>query len=371
MRLIRQLSIPLIKVSMHEYVLNLHMHTRYSDGHGSHGDIITAAQRTGIDAVFVTDHNVLVQGIEGYYPKNENEEKKILLLVGEEIHDQTRKPQKNHLLIMGANRELTTIAEQPQHLIDAARNAGGLTFLAHPFDASAPKFGEDDISWVDWDITGFTGIELWNGLSEFKSLLKTYLGAFFYAYFPKFIATGPPKESLAKWDELTSNGTQMVAIGGSDAHALPVSMGPLKRILFQYDFHFRAINTHIYTEDELTGEVESDKTQIIEALKMGRAFIGYDLPASTRGFRFTAHSSDGIAWMGEKIPLEGGITLQIRLPQPASIDLIRNGELIKSTQPRDTYSYTVRDTGVYRVEVYLNYLGKKRGWIFSNPLYIR
>ena len=50
---------------MHEIVVNLHMHTRYSDGTGTHKDIAHAAIKTGLDAVIVTDHNVLVQGVEG------------------------------------------------------------------------------------------------------------------------------------------------------------------------------------------------------------------------------------------------------------------------------------------------------------------
>ena len=52
---------------MHEIVVNLHMHTRYSDGSGTHKDIAEAAMQTGLDAVIVTDHNVLVLGVEGYY----------------------------------------------------------------------------------------------------------------------------------------------------------------------------------------------------------------------------------------------------------------------------------------------------------------
>ena len=52
---------------MHEIIVNLHMHTRYSDGSGTHKDIAEAAMKTGLDAVIVTDHNVLVQGLEGYY----------------------------------------------------------------------------------------------------------------------------------------------------------------------------------------------------------------------------------------------------------------------------------------------------------------
>ena len=64
---------------MHEIVVNLHMHTRYSDGSGSHKDIAQAAIKAGLDAVIVTDHNVLVQGLEGYYRVGRS---RVLLLIG-------------------------------------------------------------------------------------------------------------------------------------------------------------------------------------------------------------------------------------------------------------------------------------------------
>ena len=92
---------------MHEISVNLHMHTTYSDGHASHSDIARSALRAGIDVVIVTDHNVYVEGPEGYYTEDE---RRVLLLVGEEIHDQQRVPQKSHLLVFGAGRELATLA---------------------------------------------------------------------------------------------------------------------------------------------------------------------------------------------------------------------------------------------------------------------
>ena len=86
---------------MHEISVNLHMHTVYSDGHATHTDIARAALRAGIDVVIVTDHNVYVDGPEDYYHDGD---RRVLLLVGEEIHDQARLPQKSHLLVFGAGR---------------------------------------------------------------------------------------------------------------------------------------------------------------------------------------------------------------------------------------------------------------------------
>ncbi|TFH33398.1 MAG: PHP domain-containing protein, partial [Anaerolineales bacterium] len=147
----------------HEIVGNLHMHTRYSDGDGDHEDIARAALDAGLDFVVVTDHNVWVSGMDDYYYLGP---KRVLLLTGEEVHDQGRQPQKNHLLIYEARRELAQFAQNPQSLIDRAIETGGLAFLAHPTDPAAPAFNEDDLSWVDWSVRGYHGLELWNFMSE-------------------------------------------------------------------------------------------------------------------------------------------------------------------------------------------------------------
>ncbi len=353
---------------MHEIVVNLHMHTRYSDGTGTHKDIARAAIQAGIDAVIVTDHNVLVQGMEGYY-KEKN--KRVLMLIGEEIHDQDRDPQKNHLLAFGAGRELATFADDPQLLINQVRETGGLAFLAHPDDPAAPVFKETDISWEDWSVQNYTGIELWNALSELKTVVPSKLHGAFYAYFPAFVAHQPIPATLDKWDELLAEGRRVVAIGGSDAHALHMNMGSLHRTIFPYEFHFRAVNTHVILTEPLTGDSSTDRKLVYDAMGNGRAFVGYDLPASTKGFRFTGQGRDKTVIMGEEIPAKGGVTLQARLPFTADLWLIRDGQVLQKCDRQTACTYIATEPGVYRVEAYKNYLGKRRGWIYSNPIYVR
>jgi len=353
---------------MHEIVVNLHMHTRYSDGSGTHKDIAQAAMQTGLDAVIVTDHNTLVQGMEGYYRFGPS---RILLLVGEEIHDQDRVPQKNHLLVFNANRDLASLADDPQTLINGVRDAGGICFIAHPKDPEAPAFNETDISWEDWTVQNYTGIELWNGLSELKTVVPTKLHGAFYAFFPKFIGHHPIPETVQRWDDLLASGRPVVAIGGSDAHALNLHMGPIHRIIFPYEFHFKTINTHVLVPEPLTGDVPTDKKMIYEALAAGHCFVGYDLPAPTRGFTFKAKGLERSVIMGEEISVKGGVTLQAHVPEPAEIRLLKDGKQIGIWKKNHACAYTATEPGVYRVEVYRNYLGKKRGWIYSNPIYVR
>ena len=128
---------------MHETIINLHMHTPYSDGHVTHQEIIRVALKSEVDVVIVTDHNVLVQGLDGEYKEGD---RRVLMLVGEEIHDQGRDPQKNHLLVFGADRELATLASETQRLINTIRQSGGLSFLAHPVDPASAAFEEGDLS---------------------------------------------------------------------------------------------------------------------------------------------------------------------------------------------------------------------------------
>jgi predicted metal-dependent phosphoesterase TrpH len=65
----------------------------------------------------------------------------VLLICAEEVHDRTRLPQKNHLLVLGAGREMTTYAANPQNLIDQVQKAGGLAFIAHPKEHALPFLG--------------------------------------------------------------------------------------------------------------------------------------------------------------------------------------------------------------------------------------
>ena len=353
---------------MNEYILNLHMHTLLSDGVGTYDDILRAALEAGIDVVLVTDHNVWVQGAEKIL---QTEKGRVLLLIGEEVHDQARNPQKNHLLVFDARRELANFAFDPQKLIDEVNNSGGMSFLAHPMETDMPFFGEPDISWVGWQAEGFTGIELWNGLSEFKAVARTKAQAIIYGFFPDRIPHGPPNILLKKWDELMNSGKRVIAIGGSDAHALIIHLGPFHREIFPYGFHFRAVNTHLLIEDELREDLESSRSRVYAALKAGHCFVGYDLPHPTRGFRFIATSGEIRAIMGDELVFRGEVNFTITLPRKCDCRLLRNGEVIGRWQDQEMISHKGTTSGIYRVECRIHYKGKSRGWIFSNPIYVR
>ena len=348
-------------MSIYEYAGNPHTHTRYSDGEALHAEVAEAAAEAGLNFVIVTDHNVWVKGCEGYYDR-------LLLLVGEEIHDVRRQPQANHLLVYNAEAELAPMASDPQRLIDEVNKRGGFCYLAHPYEYRSPLSPDlAAICWADWEVTGYTGIELWNYMSELKGLLRNRLAAVIYSHFPAWGISGPFRATVHQWNQLLSQKKHVAAIGGADAHGSSYSMGPLSRVVFPYPHLFRCVNTHILTPHPLNGIVEHDKTLIYDALRSGHTWVGYDMPASTAGFRFHARSGAYHASMGDEMTRTGAITFEIQAPLSGNIHLLRDGKVVVRARGK-SLKHTTAEPGVYRVEVYRNYQLGRRGWIFSSPI---
>ncbi len=352
---------------MNEIKIVLHIHTHYSDGNASHSELIQIAHKAGLDGIITTDHNIWIDGFDGYYGEGTE---KTLLMVGEEIHDRTLDPPGNHLLAIGAGRELSPYAENPQRLIDQINRTDGLSFLAHPIEDPLERFNEGEFSWRDWEVRNFTGIELWNQMSEFKSVSPTLRAALVNALFPKRMSVGPLDRTLELWDKLIAERKRpVVAVGGVDAHEIIKRAGPIKIRLYPYLHHFKSVVNHLLLPRPLTGNFAEDRNMVINAFRNGNCFVAYDLPAPTDGFRFTVNTDEGTTTMGQSANISGGATFQIRLPQKAPCRLIKDGVLIREWTNRDVCTHITTEKGTYRVEVLIPYKNKMRGWIFSNPIY--
>lgn len=344
----------------HEYWGNIHMHTVHSDGTGTFDDLRAAAKDTGLHFIIATDHNVLVAEEEGYFDG-------LLVLVDAEIHDGALNPEGNHLLCLGITSNPVAQASDPQALIDEVHAQGGQAFLAHPLER-ASRLIPDIYPWHNWEVSGFQGIELWNYMSEFRYYASSRPVGLLVTMLPALFSTGPWPETLDKWDALTQN-RRTVAIGGSDVHARTYQVGPLRRLAFSYRHCYRAVNTHILAPKPLTGELAADRAAVYGALRAGHCWVGYDLIGNTTGFRFVAESNGRQAIMGDWLQAKGLIRLHARLPAPAEIRLMRDGTVVSSTYGRELDLATYQ-TGVYRVEARRRAWFKRRGWIFSNPIYV-
>jgi hypothetical protein len=362
-------------VHFYEYTGNIHMHTVYSDGSGHFEDLVEAANRAGLDFIFVTDHNVLVRKDEEGYRQG------VLTLVGQEVHDSNRPVPGNHLLCLGVHEDVTAMAADPQQLIDAVNDQGALAFLAHPIEAFTNLIPKH-FSWHNWEVTGYRGIELWNYMSTFRPHVTSKTRAILIGYFPHWFTEGPLPQMLAKWDELLA-ARPTVAIGGTDVHAQHYQIGIFRRCFLPYRHCTQAVNTHILSRRPLRrvkdnrrrdihdDHVYHDRQIVMEALANGHCWIGYDLAGPTQGFRFHAQNEHGTTVMGGTLPppVKGETHFCAMAPASAIIRLIHNGRVVCEVNGK-RLEFLNTQPGVYRVEVWKRRWGKLRGWIFSNPIYV-
>jgi hypothetical protein len=245
-----------------------------------------------------------------------------------------------------------------------------MSFLAHPNDRPVDWLREPAIPWLDRHVIGFTGLEIWNYMSRFKDYIQTRNQTLRNVFRPENVMIGPRPRTLELWDQLLGMGHRITAIGNADAHGTRYSLGPISHTVFAYDYLFSCVNTHLLTKLPLSGDAQRDQELLYQALRHGRAFIGYDIPGPTRGFRYSAQGQNTSAVMGESIRLGHGVTLQVLAPARARIRIIRYGEVVAEDHNVENLTLVVREEGAYRAEVWRTYRELERAWIISNPIYV-
>lgn len=335
---------------MFEYCGVIHVHSTYSDGSGSIPTILNAAQQSQLDFLVLTDHNSLrarADGWEGWHGDT-------LLIVGDEVSGR-----HGHCLAMGTQQRVNH-RQSPQGMLEDIHRQNGLSFIAHPHGVYQPLFAEHNHAWEDWSADTFTGLELWSYMFDWIQDFKYHRFWNHYQYPHRYI-TGPDSQTLQKWDQICQR-RQCVAIGGVDAHAKKYK--PFPFVVFPYENAFCTIRTHILLNTPLSGSKEDDIQTLLTTLRQGHCYIAYDGHASGSGLRFQIANGEKI--MGDEVPYQSPLDLEIKLPQKADIRVIHNGQTFAQHHTQHT-CFKAEKPGVYRVEAYL----QNTPWIYTNPIYLR
>ncbi len=347
----------------YEYIGNLHVHSRHSDGSLSAPEIAGAALRAGLDFLGLNDHDFMTDGLrleeEGFYGK-------LLLLKGLEVGKRY-----HHYLAYDLKSMVRSDNAGPQLVIDEVNNQGGFGFLAHPFEKGMP-FTEKSLAytWNDLSIRGFSGMEIWNYSSRWKERVKGPLWGLYCLALKRLTLRPPSRKTLAFWDRL-SRERRVVGIGGSDAHGAGFRWGPLNLRPLSYPFLLSTINNHIFLNRPMPRSFDKAKRVVYQAIREGRLFIAHDGLAPARGFRFDFLSNDGSdLMMGEEAPFQAG-RFVVETPAESRIRLVKDGRVEAVANGKEAI-YRVKEKGVYRVEadLKLRVLGYYP-WIYSNPIYLR
>lgn len=351
---------------MYTYAGNIHIHTNYSDGTGTIDEIAAHAAAAGLSYIIITDHETL-SGLP-----EEGIRRGVVVLVGAELNKES-----HHYLAMDLERLLAGNEEDPQEMIDRVSAAGGLGFLAHPFEKGSPYIDKGKTyHWTYLPASGFTGLEIWNYTSYWRGRVTSIPRTIYWFFFNRKAAVDrPPPEGLVFWDKCTCRGSKVTAIGSSDAHAARVRVALIPLVIFPYPFLFRTINTYLCLREKMSCNFAKAKKQIYAALREGCCYLSFDQLYPGRGFTFTANcdaSGEAAAVMGEEIDWRQGLHLTVCCPTGrAEIRIIKNGSLVYRCSGAEL-KYRLSEPGVYRAEVYYRpYWGKARPWIYANPIYFR
>lgn len=344
---------------MYEYTGVIHCHSDYSDGRATYSEVILAARQAGLDYLIMNDHDTLQplhEGKEGWYGGT-------FLLIGVEIS-----PATNHYLSLGVV-EVPNRNWPAQEYIDFTKRAGGVGFLAHPFDTDCPLLGIPRYDWTDWTVSGFTGMEIWNFLSSWSGLCRGVSSGTRALLRMWHLLPGPSDAAMAKWDELTMT-RPVVGIGGVDAHSLRVQLHHLTLTGLTHRQMFDTVRTNLFLDVPMSADREGARRQIIDALRRGRCCIIDAGHGFFRGFFFRGEASRQVYQMGEEAVYSGPVTLTAGLPAAGKIILYRNGQVIRKAQGA-SFSFAAEERGVYRAEGYREADTVLRPWFISNPIYLR
>ncbi len=342
-----------------EIVGAIHGHSRYSDGRGTVEEIRRAAADAGLDFLILTDHDTLLpltEVGEGFFGST-------LMLFGCEVS-----PPTNHLLVLGAER-CPDRSLPPQEYLDDATAQGALTFLAHPHDRGVPLARIPSYRWEAWPIEGFTGVEIWNHLSDWSGHLMGLGSAIRALREPALALAGPEPETLRLWDDL-GRSRPVAGIAGLDVHDVQIGRPPFAAHIFRYPYAMRTLLCYVDVP-AWNRDPAAAKPALLAALRRGRLHFANRELGDARGLAFHGLRQDGEpATMGDEVRAGEVRELRLKSPIAAELRLLKDGEILEETRGEEL-ALAPTGPGVYRAELRLRRNGRSLPWAFTNPIYLR
>ena len=375
-----------------EYRGILHSHSELShDSEVPFEEILRAMKAAKLDFICLSDH--CVEGRADFDAQWRGIHDGKLFIPGFEMKDGMMPFGVSRGIVLSNNTEGAILARQ---IVDN----GGVLFYAHPEE---PR---------EWSRPELTGMEIYNIHTDFKRQ-KGGLGALL----PELIVNQRrypdqiyhlmfrrPTEFLQRWDAL--NGTRhLTGIAANDCHqnvgfrgfytndqlriedtsprtlkeiklnwftrlVARACFGPLEpgRKLFHvqldpYERSARFVNTHILAR-------ELSEPAILDSLRAGRVFIGFDMIADSSSFRWTAGDRSGSAVMGESHALSKETRLRATSPLPCRFTIVRDGMAVHQVEGREV-EWAPTGPGKYRVEAELKISDEWVPWVYANPIQLR
>jgi len=344
----------------------IHVHTSIG-GHstGNFDELIDGAKKNAFDFVVMTEHTseffdsseLTLRGVHNG----------VLFVNGQEVETASR----DRFLLLKGSAEAGKANKIPTpEFLRQIHSDNKLAFITYPEKHQT------------WD-ADFDGIEVFSLHTNAKKMNPDFVifdAIWSYYSYPELVLAKyfqRPSENLQKFDEVTVQ-KKSTLFAGTDAHSNigfhlfgdDAGNKIINIKLDAYETIFRTVRNHVLLEKDR----EFNQENLLDALKKGHCFIGFDVLSETKGFLFTAENGAELKIMGEEIALTESVNLKIIAPQNARFIIFKDGERVFEESDKTEIIFHTKEKGTYRTEVYLDSLGTpfdKMPWIISNPIYVK
>lgn len=327
----------------------VHVHSKYShDSDGTIAEIAKAARACNVQVVFLTDHTnpaIFEHCPEGWIDG-------VYFVRGEEIS------KRGSVLALGTTTSIRSKGKGMQEVIAEVLEDGGVAAIGH-LESTDTR-----------GVSGYSTVSIHNLHADAKRISpflypKVLLDALLYGrdraneiLLHDLVQRSGPE--LRTWDRLLAN-ARVSAIAEVDAHqnleVLGLDLDPYQRIL-------RVLHTYLLVPENWT------RADLLDAVRMGRSYVGWSLIADPSGFSFQGLHADGRAVpVGDEVTFREGLKLRVASPAPGQLVVMKDGKEFARARGRE-FTLACDSPGVYRAEVRLRLNGKTYPWILSNPIYV-
>jgi hypothetical protein len=347
-------------VGFHEVRVALHVHSRYSDGSGSVEAIVRAA-RDLVDVVWLTDHD----GLLARDSPGEGRYGRVMLLVGTEMT-----PATDHILVLGT--DFVPDRDRPlQEALALVAAGGGLSFVAHPEDPGNPVLHLPSYRWTQRDLDTFTGLEVWNHLSQWMRKIHGFRSGLGAILHPLSGADAPDPAALQLWDALACE-RPVVGVAGLDAHAVRVPWRGFGVPIFPYRSAFSWIANHVWTTAPMSDSSPAEARRLLlEAFAAGRVVMVNESQGRSPGPWVTGIGASDSVPVGGRVRWRPGARLVVESSVAARVEAVRQGWRSGpyGIRPGRPLEIAVPAPGAMRLELAREDRGRRTPWAYTNPIY--